>query len=95
MDDYKTFSKRKVIERILVENKISGEQLLAFGDGYVEIQNTKEAGGLAIAVASDEANNGSGNMDEWKRGRLLGVGADVIVPDYRDGDALLEMIFSG
>lgn len=95
VDDYKTFSKRKVIERILVENKISGEQLLAFGDGYVEIQNTKEAGGLAIAVASDEANNGSGNMDEWKRGRLLGVGADVIVPDYRDGDALLEMIFSG
>lgn len=92
-DDYKQFSKRMVIERILRENQISGEQLLAFGDGYVEIQNTKEAGGLAIAVASDEANNGSGRFDEWKRQRLLGVGADVVIPDFRDATALLECIF--
>ena len=89
-DDYKTFSKKMVIERILRENAISGEQLLAFGDGYVEIQNTKEVGGLAVAVASDEAHNGSGRMDEWKRQRLLGVGADVVIPDFRDGEALLE-----
>ena len=93
LDDYKKFSKKMVIERILSENRIAGAQLLAFGDGYVEIENTKEAGGLAVAVASDEANNGSGKMDEWKHRRLLGVGADVVVPDYRDGDALLEMIF--
>jgi phosphoglycolate phosphatase-like HAD superfamily hydrolase len=92
-DDYKTFSKKMVIERILRENKISGEQLLAFGDGYVEIQNTKEVGGLAIAVASDEANNGSGKMDEWKRTRLLGVGADAVIPDFRDGEALLDRVF--
>ena len=91
-DDYKTFSKKMVIERILRENDIPGEQLLSFGDGYVEIENTKEVGGLAVAVASDEANNGSGRMDEWKRSRLLGVGADVVIPDFRDGDALLEMI---
>ena len=74
------------------ENQISGDRLLAFGDGYVEIQNTKEAGGLAVAVASDEAHNGSGRLDEWKRQRLLGVGADVVIPDYRDADALLEKI---
>ena len=92
-DDYKNFSKKLVIERILRENRISGAQLLAFGDGYVEIQNTKEVGGLAVAVASDEANNGSGRMDEWKRQRLLGVGADVVIPDYRDADALLSAIF--
>jgi phosphoglycolate phosphatase len=92
-DDYKSFSKKMVIERILRENGIAGERLLAFGDGYVEIQNTKEAGGLAVAVASDEARNGSGQMDEWKRTRLLGVGADVVIPDYRDADTLLECIF--
>jgi phosphoglycolate phosphatase len=91
-DDYKSFSKKMVIEKILRENEISGEQLLAFGDGYVEIQNTKEVGGLAVAVASDEAHNGSGRMDEWKRQRLLGVGADVVIADFRDGDALLECI---
>ena len=94
-DDYKSFSKKLVIERILRENAISGEQLLAFGDGYVEIQNTKDVGGLAVAVASDEGNNGSGNMDEWKRQRLTGVGADVVIPDYRDAAALLARIFDG
>jgi len=93
LDNYKSFSKKMVIERILRENDIPGERLLAFGDGYVEIENTKEVGGLAIAVASDEANNGSGRMDEWKRKRLLGVGADIVIPDFRDGDALLKLIF--
>jgi len=93
-DDYKQFSKKMVIERILRENKIPGEQLLAFGDGYVEIQNTKEVGGLAVAVASDEAHNGSGRFDEWKRQRLLGVGADVVIPDFRDAVPLLERIFA-
>jgi len=83
LDDYKQFSKKIVIERILRENQIVGAQLLSFGDGYVEIQNTKEVGGLAVAVASDEANNGSGRFDEWKRQRLLGVGADVVIPDFR------------
>ena len=92
LDDYRKFSKKMVIERLLRENNISGEQLLAFGDGYVEIQNTKEVGGLAVAVASDEANNGSGRMDEWKRKRLLGVGADLVIPDFRDAGALLEFI---
>jgi hypothetical protein len=32
-------------------------------------------------------------MDEWKRQRLLGVGADVVIPDFRDGQALLTRIF--
>lgn len=91
-DDYKSFSKKMVIERILRENQIPGERLLAFGDGYVEIENTKEVGGLAVAVASDEANNGSGRIDEWKRNRLLGVGADVVIPDYRDAEPLLNRI---
>jgi len=94
VDDYKQFSKKLVIERILKENRIRGEQLLSFGDGYVEIQNTKEAGGLAVAVASDEARNGSGRFDEWKHRRLLGVGADIVIPDFRDGEALLDCILA-
>ncbi len=81
-----------VIERILRENAIDGARLLSFGDGYVEIQNTKEVGGLAVAVASDEAHNGSGHMDAWKQERLSGVGADVVIPDFRDAVPLLERI---
>lgn len=92
-DDYKKFSKQMVIERILRENRIEGGKLLAFGDGYVEIENTRQVGGLTVAVASDEAHNGSGRMDEWKRQRLMGVGADICIPDYRDLDALLAVLF--
>jgi phosphoglycolate phosphatase-like HAD superfamily hydrolase len=92
LDDYQNFSKKMVIDRILRENEIPGARLLSFGDGYVEIQNTKEAGGLAIAVASDEAHNGSGLMDEWKRQRLLGVGADIVIPDFRDTELLLDCV---
>jgi phosphoglycolate phosphatase len=93
-DDYKSFSKKIVIERILRENRISGEQLLAFGDGYVEIENTRQAGGFAVAVASDEANNGAGQVDAWKRRRLLEVGADVVIPDFRDAPALVNAILN-
>jgi phosphoglycolate phosphatase-like HAD superfamily hydrolase len=92
VDDYKQFSKKIVIERILRDHAIGGEQLLAFGDGYVEIENTKQAGGLAVAVASDEANNGSGRVDEWKRRRLLGVGADAVIPDFRDAIPLVDYL---
>jgi phosphoglycolate phosphatase-like HAD superfamily hydrolase len=92
LDNYQSFSKKMVIDRILAENSIDGRRLVAFGDGYVEIENTKQVGGLAVAVASDEAHNGSGQMDEWKRERLLGVGADVVIPDFRDAASLLECL---
>jgi phosphoglycolate phosphatase-like HAD superfamily hydrolase len=94
LDNYQDFSKKRVIERLLRENRIAGAQLLSFGDGYVEIQNTKEVGGLAVAVASDAAHNGSGRMDAWKRERLLGVGADVVIPDFRDAEPLLDHILT-
>jgi len=95
LDDYRQFSKKMVIERILRENQVPGEQLLAFGDGYVEIQNTKEVGGQAVAVASDEAHNGSGDFDAWKRNRLLEVGADAVIPDFRDAVPLLRCLLDG
>jgi phosphoglycolate phosphatase-like HAD superfamily hydrolase len=91
-DDYRQFSKKIVIDRILREHDVSGQYLLAFGDGYVEIENTKQVGGLAVAVASDEADNGSGRVDPWKRQRLLEVGADVVIPDFRDAVPLVEFL---
>ena len=93
LDDFKKFSKKMVIDRILRENAVDGATLLSFGDGYVEIENSKQVGGMAVAVASDEAHNGSGRMDEWKRQRLLGVGADLCIPDFRDMDALMALLF--
>ncbi len=90
-DDYKSFSKAKVIERILTEHRVEGSSTVGFGDGYVEIQNVKAAGGTAVAVASDEAGR-SGKPDAWKRDRLIGVGADLVIPDYCHSDALLAYL---
>lgn len=89
--EYKRFSKRMIIDRLLRENQLSGEQLLGFGDGYVEIENVKTVGGTAVGVASNEAERRG--IDEWKRERLLRAGADAIVPDYRDMPALTEYLF--
>jgi phosphoglycolate phosphatase len=92
-DDYMTFSKAKVIRRILSRNRVEGGSLLGFGDGYVEVQNVKSVGGTAVAVASDEAGR-SGRADAWKRDRLIGVGADLVIPDYRDWQVLLDYLWN-
>ena len=32
-------------------------------------------------------------VDEWKRERLIGVGADFIVPNFLDGSTLFQTLF--
>lgn len=86
------FSKMAVFQRLLKEEGIQGEHLLSFGDGPVEIAATKELGGLAIAVCSDENHNGSGIMDPIKRPQLLEAGADAAIPDFRDAIALVDYL---
>ena len=90
-EDYRTFSKRKVIEDILGASGDRGDALAVFGDGYVEISAAVEAGGLAIGVAGRES--GGPGWDPWKKKRLLEVGAHVLVPDWREADLLLAYIF--
>jgi phosphoglycolate phosphatase len=89
LDDYKQFSKALVIGRIgekLRELGTTPQALVSFGDGYVEIEETKRAGGTAIGVASEEeARRG---VNAWKRERLVKAGADVIIGDYRRTDEL-------
>jgi len=91
LDDYRNFSKKQVIDRLLAENDLKGEELLAFGDGYVEIEEVKRVGGVAVAVASDEANRKG--IDAWKRERLLRAGADIVIPEYRCHRRLLDFLF--
>lgn len=79
-DNYKSFSKRMVIQRIIHENNLQGPELIAFGDGYVEIEDTKAVGGIAVGMATDEANRSG--VDAWKRDRLIASGADIIMPDF-------------
>jgi phosphoglycolate phosphatase-like HAD superfamily hydrolase len=88
--DDAAFAKRAVIERILSENNIRGEQLLSFGDGVVETEEVRSVGGTAIAVASDET---PGGVNRWKRDRLVPAGADVVIADYRKHVELLDLLF--
>jgi len=90
--DPTSFSKMAVFQRLLKEERIQGGHLLSFGDGPVEISATKELGGLAIAVCSDEDHNGSGIMDVFKRRQLLEAGADAAIPDFRDAIALVDYL---
>ena len=90
-DDYKTFSKKMVIERIIRENDLHGKELLGFGDGYVEIENVKGVGGFACGVATDEVKRCG--VDEWKRNRLKRSGADIIIPDFTDTPELMKYLF--
>jgi phosphoglycolate phosphatase len=91
VNDYKNFSKKILIDRIIDENKLVGSEFLTFGDGYVEIEDTKAVAGVAVGVASDET--GSGEVNPAKRTRLIEAGADVIVPDFRDQEALVGWLF--
>jgi phosphoglycolate phosphatase len=90
LDDYQTFSKQMIIDRILRENDLHGEELLGFGDGFVEIEEIKRVGGVAVAVASDEVNRRG--IHAWKRDRLVRAGADIVIGDYRRHERLLAYL---
>ena len=75
------------------ENHLAGSSLLGFGDGYVEIENVREAGGYAVGVASDERLRRG--IDAWKRERLIAAGADLIIADYREPERLEAALFDG
>ncbi len=92
LDDYKSFSKRILIERILSRSECHGTEILGFGDGFVEIENVKAVGGIAVGVATDEGD--CLVVYDWKRDRLAAAGADYIVPNYLHQAQLLERIIA-
>jgi phosphoglycolate phosphatase-like HAD superfamily hydrolase len=92
LDDYQSFSKHMVIERILGDNDLHGAELLGFGDGFVEIEEVKRAGGVAVAVASDEVRRQG--INAWKRDRLVRAGADIVIPEYRKHERLMRYMFA-
>lgn len=91
LDDYKSFSKKILIQQVIASANGKGEEFLGFGDGYVEIENVKEVGGVAVGVATDEPD--CLQVDEWKRKRLSGVGADFIIPNFLCHEELLGTLF--
>jgi len=91
-DDYVHFSKQMVIDKIIRTYNLKGKEFLSFGDGYVEIENTKSVAGVAVGVATNEAERCG--IDEWKRNRLIAAGADLIIPDFHQTDFLVNYFLS-
>lgn len=90
-EDYKTYSKKMVIERILCGHQLQSSSFIAFGDGYVEIEDTKNAGGIAVGLATNERERSG--IDTWKRSRLIAAGADLIIPDFSEPAELEAFLF--
>ena len=90
LDNLQDFSKKMVIDRIIQENNLHGPEFAGFGDGYVEVEDSKEAGGIAVGVATEEETREG--VNEWKRNRLIQAGADLIIPDFREADKLLDYL---
>jgi rfaE bifunctional protein kinase chain/domain len=89
--DIDSCSKKMVLDRILRENNLRGPELAVFGDGPVELRESRKRGGLAIGVASDEVRRYGLNLD--KRTRLIKAGAHVLVPDFSQREELLRLLF--
>ncbi len=90
--DPRQFSKHAVMERLLAEHKVSGAQLLSFGDGPAETRAASSLGGLAVAVCSDEERHASGVLDERKQTQLCEAGASLAIADFCEAGALLDLI---
>lgn len=88
-DDY-SFSKALLVRRILSSAECLPEELIGFGDGYVEIEEVKKAGGTAVGIATCEPE--CREIDTWKQQRLSRAGADWIVPNFLSLQELLPMV---
>lgn len=84
-------SKAAVIRDILETHGLEGPELLVVGDGPVEIREGKARGAVTVGVASDEVRRRG--LNPRKRERLVAAGADILVPDFTAGEALLARLF--
>lgn len=83
-------SKELVIKSLIEEEGIKPEELISFGDGYVEIELVSNLGGYTVGVATDEERKKG--VNDWKRNRLKSAGADMIIPDFSGYERLIKYI---
>jgi len=88
---FQEYSKEMIINNLVKEHNLHGPEVLAVGDGPVELRNVKAVGGIALGIASDE--KAGFGLDEGKRERLIKAGADIIVPDFAEAEALADYLF--
>lgn len=79
-------AKRDVLRRILETSGVRGDEIIVIGDGPVEIREGRRHGGYAVGIASDEVRRHGLNLR--KRARLIRAGADIVIGDFCQLDAL-------
>jgi phosphoglycolate phosphatase-like HAD superfamily hydrolase len=85
-----SFSKALLVCRILASSNCAPAELMGFGDGFVEIEEVKKAGGVAVGIATCEPE--CMEIDAWKQRRLTRAGADYIVPNFVCQPLLLSIV---
>lgn len=90
VNDIKKYSKKMIINKIIRENNLKGNELVVFGDGPVEIKECIKADGIAIGISSDEVRRYGQNLE--KRTRLIKAGAQIIIPDFSQTNKLLKLL---
>ncbi len=83
-------SKEAVIQMLLQESHLPGNNLLVVGDGKVEISLGAQNGAYTLGVATDEEN--LRGMNPTKYARLQKAGADAIVGDFENLPALRDWL---
>ena len=89
--EYTKFSKKMIIERIIRENNLNGNELVVLGDGPDEIREGRRSGGISVGIASNEVQRFGYNLD--KRPRLVKAGAQLIIPDFSQYQKLVSLLF--
>ncbi len=91
LDNPDLYSKRQFLQELVTTFLLDGYEVVSLGDGITEIKEAKDAGALAVGVASNETTRTG--IDEWKRELLIQAGADIIVPDFREPQELMTYLF--
>lgn len=90
LDHNQEHAKERVIQRILDENGLSGDELLIIGDGPVEIREGALRRALTLGLASDEVARSGWNVH--KAERLSAAGADLLVADFSHARELVALL---
>jgi len=84
-------AKRIVLDRILSDiGAANVTQVVTFGDGPVEIRETRKRGGLTVGIDSDEVRRYGSNPT--KRSRVIRAGANIVIHDFSQLDALFALL---
>ena len=84
-------AKKIVLNRIMEQiGHDASTQIVTFGDGPVEIRETRKRGGLTVGLATNELRRYGLNIN--KRTRLIKAGADIVIPDFSQYSKLLKLL---